>query len=167
MLGFSIDAFMIEIEHLNLIGISELKIEIKLGIEKKGTHLTLSSKRPDLPDHFTISLMRSPCPLSIFYRREPISNCSLSLHVLFYIFSLFLWPDLTSAWPQQWRQHASKPGCVHWYSWITGTWAPGGSSPSRCRWLVTDSFPGGGLGACDSAGPPWFAQSFETDRLGI
>jgi hypothetical protein len=77
MLGFLIDAFMIEIEHLNLIGISELKIEIKLGIEKKSTNLTLSSIRPDLPDHFTISLMRSPRPLSIFYRRKPISNCSL------------------------------------------------------------------------------------------
>jgi hypothetical protein len=89
MLGFSIDAFMIEIEHLNLIGISELKIEIKLGIEKKGTHLTLSSKRPDLPDHFTISLMRSPCPLSIFYRREPISNCSLSLYTFCFISFLY------------------------------------------------------------------------------
>ena len=31
---------------------------------------------------------------------------------------------------------------------------PGGSSPSQCHWLVTDSVSGGGLGACDSAGPP-------------
>jgi hypothetical protein len=43
MLGFSIDAFMIEIEHLNLIGISELKIEIKLGIEKRAL---ISPSRP-------------------------------------------------------------------------------------------------------------------------
>ena len=133
-----------------------IKNRNKIRNWKKSTHLTLSSIRPDLPDHFTI-----------FYRRKPISNCSLSLHVLFYIFSLFLWPDLTSAWPQQWCQHASKPGaCIG----ILGSLArgpPGGSSPSWCRWLVTDSFPGGGLGACDSAGPPWFAQSFETDRLGI
>jgi hypothetical protein len=61
---------MIEIENLNLIGISELKIEIKIGIEKKehSSHpLVHKARSARSLRHFSYAQPTSPSPFSFFY----------------------------------------------------------------------------------------------------